>query len=150
MMLVLAGCGMSDQPGSRPPPSMAEPRFVEPVCPASAMPGLDEHATGTAIPEDFEVAWVLRCGPAESAVTERADTTAAELLVELRRPSDPLTNGVCPTILITPPYLFLVDATGRAVHPAFPTDACGQPRESAREAVAALDFQEESRTPLTR
>lgn len=147
--LMLAGRAVSDHAGSPPPP--AEPRFVAPVCPATAMPGLEEPATGTAIPEDFEVAWVLRCGAAHGgSVTERADTSATELLAELRRPSDPRTNDVCPTSLIMPPYLFLVDATGRAVHPAVPTDGCGQPRESAREAVAALDFREESRTPLTR
>ena len=141
LVLVLTGCGLSDDPGSRPPPAMAEPRYVESVCPATTMPGLDGPAAGTAIPDDFEVTSVLRC---DGGLAEHAGE-ATELVAELRRPSDRLTNGICPTNLITPPYLFLVDVTGRAVHPAFPTDACGQPRESARDAVAALDW-----TQLTR
>jgi hypothetical protein len=151
--LVLTGCGLADNPGSRTPSAPPEPAFVEPVCPPGATPGLVEPATGTAVPEDFQVAWVLHCpgaGADGQMVTERADTAATELLAELRRPSDPLTNGVCPTILIIPPYVLLVDGAGRAVHPYFPTDACGQPREAARNEVQELDFRVVERAPVTR
>lgn len=161
--MILAGCGTPEAPpvADGRPGAEAYP-VVEPTCPASDPHQLPEdsiapHGSG-GVPQSFVTAWVLRCrsdlrdkpgqGKWTVQVAERADAPATELVAELRRPSDPLTNAACTMELVVPPYFVLVDAAGKGVAPAVPTDQCGKPR---REALAALDklaFRVISETPV--
>lgn len=132
------------------------PVWVEPSCP-DPVPNGDATATG-GIPGDFETSWVLRCHsdvrdvPGDGRwlmdIAERADTSAPELLDQLRRESDPQSGGPCHAILVVPPYFALVDPAGRALLPMIPTDQCGSPRQQALDALAALPFQVLSETPV--
>jgi hypothetical protein len=58
---------------------------------------------------------------------ERTSTAIGPLLTYLVRPSEEPTDGACPAIGIGRPWLFLLDASGRYLAPAVPTDACGLP-----------------------
>jgi hypothetical protein len=116
---------------------------------------LPEPAPG--VPADFATAAVVRCvdqvrdvpgqGKWTFRVVERADTAAAELVAELRRPSDPrTTTGICTSEAVLVPYFLLVDATGRAIAPTFPTDGCGKPRRESMDKLPALPFHTISET----
>ncbi|WP_204912270.1 hypothetical protein [Microlunatus spumicola] len=58
---------------------------------------------------------------------ERTSTAVGPLLTYLARPSEEPTDDPCPAIGIGRPWLFLLDASGRYLVPAIPTDACGLP-----------------------
>lgn len=143
LLLALAVCGKA-----APPPSAEAPARTGPACPKELETGNlgDTVIYGTPIPDDFTTTWVLRCRsdvrprPGEGkwlvALSERADTPATALVVELRKPSDPRSTELCTPELVATPYFVLVDANGRTVLPAVPTDGCGKPR---REALAELD-----------
>jgi hypothetical protein len=151
---VLAGCGR-ETPAREPGP----PVWVEAECPrAQVGPGTEERG---AIPDDFVTAHVLRCRsevrevPGEGSwtfqVTEHAETSVASVasLVELLRGSSAaLTADACRAMLVIPPYVLLVDAEGRAVLPAVPTDECGQPRQEIIDAVEDLPYRVVSETRL--
>lgn len=144
-LLVLTGCAASSR-GQAPSPG--PPVFVDATCPVAA--GVD-LATRGRIPDDFRTAWVLRCrgedrvepggGRVVAQVSERADTSATELVRRLREPSDPpYTGDACPASLTVPPYFVLVDESGRAILPAVPTNGCGQPRPEATAPLADLPW----------
>lgn len=107
-------------------------------------------ADRTPVPDGFATVWVLRCNtelrdvPGQGKwlvqVAQRADTTATELVAELRKPSDARTAQACTLEMAVPPYFVLVDAAGKAVVPTVPTDPCGKPRRAARTLVEALPF----------
>ena len=80
-------------------------------------------------------------------VAERADTSASDLVDQLRRPSDSSSTPTpCRAMLVIPPYFALVDPAGKALLPAIPTDECANPREEARTALEALPFRVLSET----
>jgi hypothetical protein len=84
-------------------------------------------------------------------IAERADTPAAELVEMLRKPSDPLPDGeICPAVAYIAPYFLLVDADGRALVPAVPTNACGQPRPEVKDFLDELDYRVLAETPVVR
>jgi hypothetical protein len=145
LALAVAGCG-------RPAPLAGNGGSPVPVGPACAPPAVPDGSQQDrqAIPDGFATAAVQRCrtevrdvpgrGKWNVEITERADTPAADLVAQLRRPSDPLTAGPCTMELVPPPVFLLVDAAGRTVLPAVPTDACGKPRAEVRAALDALPF----------
>jgi hypothetical protein len=58
---------------------------------------------------------------------ERTATEIGPLLSYLSEPSEEPTDGACAAIGVGRPWLFLLDASGRYLAPAIPTDACGLP-----------------------
>ena len=163
--LVAAGCGTatpSAELGGVPPASEA-PASFEASCPPETGEGplVPDGAapTGEGVPADFVTSWVLRCrtdardlpgqGTWMVRIAERADTSAPELVDQLRRPSEPRSNGACTLELVVPPYFALVDSAGAAIRPAIPTDGCGKPRAEALKALEALPFRTLSETPVT-
>jgi hypothetical protein len=142
LAVTLAACGSQAPSGNAPVRAAA---FGSPACPTADKPGPDRGA----VPDGFVTAWVLRCsstffnlrdGETIPPVGERADTPADELVAALRKPSDPPSQGHCTAELINPPYLMLVDASGRAVAPAIPIDGCGKPRRDVLAALEKLPF----------
>jgi hypothetical protein len=120
-----------------------------------------------AIPQDFQLAWVLRCSletpqppgrvTPTQLVTERADPSATQgetFVAQLRRPSDPPAASGCPADLakrsLVAPYFALVDTQGRALVPGLPTDGCGRPTSPALAALSALQFRAISTVPVQR
>jgi hypothetical protein len=162
LTLVVGGCGTAPS-GGEAGGSLATttpPVWAEPACP-DPLPDDPRGASPPrgGIPDDFVTSWVLRCrhdtrdvpgnGQWRVRVAERADTSAPELLDQLRRPSDPQSTPTpCPAMLVPTPYFVLVDSTGRALLPAMPTDKCSFPREEARAALEALPFRVLSETPV--
>jgi hypothetical protein len=149
LALTVAACGKAVPPAAQIP-LQVDPLVVEPVCSehGPSIPG-DPNSPPPAtspMPTDFVTAAVVRCRIEERdvpgqgkwlfLVNERADSPAAELVAQLRRPSDAPTADACDAMLVVPPEFFLVDAAGKAITPAIPTDTCGKPR---REALAELE-----------
>jgi hypothetical protein len=169
--LLLAGCGKPLTPGApsnvvvAPATAPADgqlglPMFGPQSCPKDGVPGVDGAlpTEESSIPEDFTTAWVLRCrseirelpdkGKWTVLITERADTPAAELVAELRKPSDPRTNNPCTLELVIAPPVLLVDRSGKAIRPVVPTDGCGKPRAEALASINGLTFRVLSETPV--
>lgn len=160
LALAVAGCGANaprDEVGGSGPPV-----WVEPTCPRGTgnAPGIPGGVLPTRgeVPADFVTTWVLRCrtdvrdlpdrGTWTVQVAERADTPASDLVDQLRRASDSRSTGECTLEMVLPPYFVLVDAGGKAVLPAVPTDRCGKPRADALKALEALPFRILSETPV--
>lgn len=87
------------------------------------------------LPADFRVVWVLRCreetrdiagrGRWSVTVRERADTSAEQLLVELRKPDESPGWGMgCGPGFPVVPYFALVGHDGRVLVPSTPRDTC--------------------------
>jgi hypothetical protein len=157
LAVVAAGCGTAAPPGGPGEPVWVEPACPRPTGPGSQLPGAGEGQRSP-IPDGFVTSWVLRCrsetrdvpgrGQVSYRITERADTDAAALVEQLRRPSDPRSNGACPLVLVLPPYFLLVDASGRALLPAVPTDGCNRPRDEALKPLETLPFRAISETEV--
>jgi hypothetical protein len=171
--LLLGGCGKAAPPAAPPDNggsvvvAPAMPRdsiglLGSPTCQKGTIPGVDPAAVPTErapIPEGFATTSVVRCreeirdlpgkGKWAVAIVERTDTPATELVAELRKPSDPRSDGPCTMELRVPPYFLLVDSSGRAILPSVPNDSCGQPRIDATKPLERLDFHIVSETPRT-
>lgn len=138
------------------------PDWVSPTCPAPHGPVayLGPPPNGGGIPSGFQVAWVLRCdvrietlpgrGQWTVQTTERADTSARDLVAALDQPSAPPPTPTlpCPAPLALVNYFALVDAGGHALVPKIPTGVCGQPLPGVTKALAALPFRTVSTKPL--
>ena len=157
VLTLSAGCAGPGAGGFAPPTGSPEVHAAWTSCAAAmsgpdarsssaaALPGVDNGAA--ALPrlgDDFTpVAAVLcRGGPgvrsgAAPAGEERADDIA-DLVAALRLPDQSRTADVCPAILITTPWLALLDGQGRWVRPGVPVNACGQPRPEVVDAIRAL------------
>jgi hypothetical protein len=161
LALVVGGCGEATSRGEDGGSLEMAASLVwgEPSCPDQLpdSPGSASTTSGDGIPDDFVTSWVLRCRrdvrdvPGDGRwlvhVAERADTSAPDLVDQLRRASEPRSTPTpCPDMLVIPPYFALVDPTGRALLPAMPTDKCGFPRKEARAALEALPFRVLSET----
>lgn len=160
LCVMAAGCG-STVVGPGTTLSIA-PDWVSTTCPAPQGPvaflGLPSNGGG--IPRDFHVAWVLRCdvrietlpgrGQWTVQTTERADTSAPDLVAALNQPSAPPPTPAlpCPAPLHLMDYFALVDAGGHALVPKIPTGVCGQPLPGVTKALAALSFRTISTKPL--
>jgi hypothetical protein len=146
LLLGAAGCGQAAAPAAGEPVALERPAAVH--CPTTK--ALERPPIG-ALPEDFAVAWVLRChdelrtvprdGTWFFRVEERADTSAAALVAALRRADEKAPAGtVCPNHALAVAHFALVGATGAVVYPRVPRDMCGQPQREAVAALAALRF----------
>jgi hypothetical protein len=150
-VLCTAACGDA---AARPAPDQAagaDPVWVEPACPGDGpLPG------SGGIPADFVAVSVVRCprvvqqarGGTAVRITERADTSAKDLIAALRRPSDPKTSEMCPAIAVDAPYVVLVGADGRGLVPTLPADGCGIPRLDVLHMLDKLPYHVVSRTPV--
>jgi hypothetical protein len=157
--LVLAGCGSNapDLPVNEAP---KDPVWVETGCPVAAMDpmGMSGGMQRGGVPGDFVTVAVTRCRtetrdiPGEGQwlvqIEERAETPATDVVAMLRKPSDPRTGNPCPTIMVVPPYFILVNAEGKGILPAIPSDGCGLPRNEVGEAVDRLPFKPVTETRL--
>lgn len=97
------------------------------------------------VPTGFAPATVVLCqtgerqndrGDTVNVELERTSNDAAPLLSYLATPDEPPTDGPCPAIAFEPPWLFLLDASGRYVAPQVPLDACGLPAGWSGEHLA--------------
>lgn len=128
----------------------ALPFAVQPS-PGSARPA---PAAGT-VPPGFEPVRVVECrapgmttDATSSAGTGTADVIVEEvvltgdlgpLLAALARSSDPVPADLaCPPMYEYQPQLYLIDAAGRAVRPAWPVDRCGFLHDGATAALTDL------------
>lgn len=60
------------------------------------------------------------------------------LVAALRLPDEKRTDRPCTLMMVTPPWIALIDAQGRWIHPGIPMNACGQPRAEVMDAVSKL------------
>jgi hypothetical protein len=74
-------------------------------------------------------------GPAKLRQLE-GDLSA--LLAAFAVPNDPKWLGACPAIGVIVPDVWLVDAGGWAIRPAYPVDGCSIPKPGVNEALAEL------------
>ncbi|MEV6489397.1 hypothetical protein AB0M20_12325 [Actinoplanes sp. NPDC051633] len=138
LAFVAAGCA-STRPASPSNPSWTS-------CPANP----NGDAAALTLPDlsaDFRAVTAIICaqdsqkrpdgGTDLVAVEDRADDIA-DLLTALRLPDEPRTDMPCQSILITGPWLALLDEQGRWVRPGFPTTACGTPKPQVLEAIDGL------------
>lgn len=145
---VLTGCGLRATQSEAPPP--AQVLASVPRCDANPMPEPGTVPTGF-VPVAVilcDVRVVLRApGGADTSSTLAATPPPHQtltgdlgpLLAALARPSDPVPAGAaCPAMAQIPPLIFLVDAGGRAVRPAWPRDACGFVQRGAHDALQTL------------
>ncbi|WP_163567511.1 hypothetical protein [Fodinicola feengrottensis] len=155
MVVLVAGCGGPQEVRTLPisAPAASVPTTVCTTVPADAQ--------GVSLPAGFQVAWVLRCsiasrtlagnGKWQMLVSERADTSATDLVAALEKPSQPrATNVHCPYVRPQTSSFVLVDGSGRGITPAVPTLSCGQPPTSGGGALDALKFHEIYARPLGR
>jgi hypothetical protein len=158
VILMATACASSAVPGSGSTSTGASGHPNPGVVRCPAMTRLPERNTEP-VPEDFETAWVLRCGDALRAVPgdgtwffrveERADTDAAALMTALRRPDEEAPAGtLCVDVAIGVPYFALIDASGTVLSPRVPLDGCGQPQRQVLDALKALPFHETDATRL--
>ena len=154
----LAGCARTLDAAAPPTPAEVHPRW--PGCAATGAFDDDRHDSGGrpgrgSVPDGFRPVAAVVCaldrrtdGGGEVVRSERelrADDIAA-LLTYLARPSQVSSDPqdlVCPAMGVTPLWLFLVDAHGRWITPAAPTDPCGFALDTFREpgpAYEQLDF----------
>jgi len=145
-------------PTNADPPELRPPVWVDANCPPGAY-NYDPltQANRGRLPDEFVTAWVLRCetevrdvpgqGRQAFRLVLRADTPAAELVAQLRRPSERQTNGLCLAYGVGVPYFALVDRDNKAVLPAVPNDECGRPRRDALQELEKLHFTRLSETP---
>jgi hypothetical protein len=105
---------------------------------AGGLPALDDSFTPVAAVL-CRTAPLKRVGGGEDMVAgEDRATDIAALVAALRLPDEKRSNGPCTADLVLPPWLALLDASGRWIRPGIPVDACGKPRREFRDALAAL------------
>jgi len=100
------------------------------------------------VPDDFVAVAVLACevdgtlrdgdGVWSAVTATRLEGDLDGLLTALRVPSA-TPAGTCNGAPGAPAVLWLLDALGRAVRPAWPTDRCGAPQPGVTEALAGLE-----------
>ncbi len=161
----LAGCGeMPEGRGqSRPVAELvdavdctATDAVAEPEEPSATPP----PAAG-GVPEGFVPVEVIRCDAflmatleddegLWSAVTEERLTGNVGALVDaLAEPSDgPLANQACTADMELVPDLWLLDARGRAMRAAWPTNSCGKTKPGVREILAGMEMVESTQHKL--
>jgi hypothetical protein len=102
------------------------------------------------IPDGFVAVAVVECDLAPGGTLERhlsGDLTT--LVAALRQPDVPAPAGLaCPAMFEIQPGLFLLDADGRYVHVAWPLDECQFIQKPARDALAALNVDDEVLVPV--
>ena len=157
LVLCLGGCTAITGRVTHYTPSPAAPQgradclatsyWNEPLM--TAPPGV--AATMGSVPQGFVPVDVVECSPGQrifrQASTEPAWASILEqhlsgdygpLLAALAEQSERQDGGACVAMAETIPDLWLVDATGKAVHIEWPHDACGFTKPGVRQALAAL------------
>lgn len=126
-----------------------EPEFPGGMAPAepSEPPRPDAPPPGR-VPVGFQPVAAIRCD-LMAAIEDAdgrwsgvsADTLAGDLgplLAALDQPDDGDWPGPCTADMELVPPLWLIDATGRAIHVHYPVDGCGKTKPAVREALAGL------------
>ncbi len=118
-------------------------QVVAPSAEPTLLPDLGAVETDTPPDESETRAPATGESDAEPPVTVRQTLLTGDLeplLEALDRPSDPAPADLaCVAMMQTQPQIFLVDATGAAVRPQWPVDACGFLHEGAAETLAGLE-----------
>lgn len=149
MTLVACGSASGSVPDSPVGTPSVQPRWTS--CAADAPPpsfgaGLDALALPR-LGGDFAPTSVIVCdeqiqrradGGQDLVATESRAYDISVLIAALRLPDERPTNGACTLDLPSVPWLALVDALGRWIHPGVPKDGCGKVRVEVRDAVAKL------------
>jgi hypothetical protein len=130
--------GNPGQPGSNPgqpgPGTDTDPRKLDP----GAGPGQPGNSTGSD-PGQPGPGTSSNPGLPDGVTGTEQRATDIEALVEaLRLPDEKPTDGACTTEMVNLPWIALLDASGRWIHPGTPADACRKPRKKVRLAVAEL------------
>jgi hypothetical protein len=112
--------------------------------------GADSPAAGR-VPEGFIPTAALLCpttdhfvsspapSPAPPATPRELQGDLRDLLAALAEPNDAIPpNLACTTQMELVPELWLVDASGRAIHAAWPRTSCGFTKPAVAEALKAL------------
>ncbi|WP_203754815.1 hypothetical protein [Actinoplanes cyaneus] len=141
-VLVLAAGGCGGGTGTAAPPPAVNERWES--CDRVVA---DDQRT-TRLDDSFQATSAVICPrpmiiarPSASAVPAgpgRQSSDVAALVAALRLPDEEPTDGPCTLIMITPPWIALIDAQGRWIHPGVPVDACGKPRAEVMDAAAKL------------
>ena len=119
------------------------------ACRARAGTAARRHRRDRCAPLPVEWQDIEEEGSGSGVVASWADSGLDRFVAELRKPDQaPPADGVCPAIYIATPWFAIVTADGRVVRAAVPKGACGQPRESALEALAGLPWTVLSETRL--
>jgi hypothetical protein len=119
----------------------------------SVLPEPTPLGDGGTVPTGFLPAAAASCsidsrpqpdGSVALALVEQRAGQIDGLVAALAQPS--LTGHVqaCPAVGWVPPWLVLLDARGRWVRPAIPTDECDQPRQAFDDALRATRFTDRS------
>ncbi|MFT2815588.1 hypothetical protein [Leifsonia sp. A12D58] len=136
-------------------PNLGDGLYSEPVLPGQTAPAPEEedaHADAPPagrVPAGFEAVAAIRCnlhGSVDDAEGRWAAVTAetrggnlARLLSALAEADDGSSIFPCTADMELMPPLWLVDASGQAIHVHYPRNACGKTKSGAREAFEALD-----------
>jgi len=154
----LAGCG--EAPADPAPTAVVAPTADLGLLPARATTSAADtrvSASAGAVPDGFVPVSVLVCTPDGSLVDSSGTWLALtashregdlDPLVEALRHPSAEREGTCASTQVQAPALWLVDALGRAVRPAWPTDRCGVPRKDVASALAALDETDSEKYPV--
>lgn len=76
--------------------------------------------------------------PIASTEPQRLEGDLGPLVAAFAESNDPRWLGACSAIGVIVPDVWLVDAEGRAVRPAYPSTGCGIPKPGVGEALALL------------
>lgn len=118
-------------------------QMVAPSAEPTLLPDVDAVETDTPPAESQTRAPATEESDPEPPVTVRQTLLTGDLdplLDALDHPSDPApADLVCMAMMQTQPQILLVDATGAAVRPQWPVDACGFLHEGAAETLTGLE-----------
>ncbi|MFI1991875.1 hypothetical protein [Actinoplanes sp. NPDC020271] len=128
LALTLAGCGGGTGTAA-PPPVNDRWQSCDRVI-------TDDRST-TRLDDTFRPVSAVICARSPTGAG-RPSSDIATLVAALRLPDEERTDGPCTLMLVTPPWIALIDAQGRWIHPGVPVNACGQPRAEVMDAAAKL------------
>ncbi|HEU5428424.1 MAG TPA: hypothetical protein VFU74_16200 [Actinocrinis sp.] len=137
------------QPGTNCPSTSTDPAIAK----------LRAGVKQVALPPDFHPIAVIRCespirmvpgdGEWQFADAQRADSGLADLLADLRLPSQTRSpDTACPAMALSMEPFALVDTSGRVISPLLPTSMCGFPLPQVTNAINALPWRTETEQRL--
>jgi hypothetical protein len=128
--------GWADPPDPTNPPNPQHPDAPEAGrVPTGFIPTTAVRCDQMASVDDAEGQW-----SAVAVITLTGDLTP--LLTALAEPDDGIGSGPCTADMEIVPPLWLVDATGQAIHAHYPRDRCAKTKPDAHNALAGLSVRE--------
>jgi hypothetical protein len=146
-----AATAAAGSPPPAAPHAVAKIGTVSVSCPDGAPFGDPAAHTRQPLAPAVTITSVVRCetvqrdypglGQWDVQLAEVADAGFQQLVVELRKPSAPSTDGPCPAIGYVIPAFMLLAADGTVLRPTVPTGTCGQPSAAAMTELNGLPFE---------